>query len=330
MTSLPPFVHVLEGRTRAGVLYVSDGAAVLRADLVSATPADGGPRELTADQLASVLDAPPRAFTPLAALVPSAIASNVFRTADSVPIAAKYVELLRSMQRALVLGTTGDRGVLTIREGSTVLGALMPVAVDPEPLPEPRTPFGMLFAQAILTHGFTRVSEVAGVDQGATAEAPAHRVHVLQRIQGEHREPSYFVVTGGLSYRPLEALQPSSMIRFELAAWTAQHDPSLARMLSALGRIIHDATRRGTPYYLGDTMAFEGDTIFGWPAVLLARMFTGIPTAWGPVDVARVVPIDEAERDRARNDPFGGWGLVTELENMDVQEVLGRWYARRS
>src|SRR5687768_18585268 len=107
----PPFPYLAHGRSRDGVAFVTDGAIVLRADLVAGV-AGSGARELSAEQLALSLEAAQGARARLADLVPAA--PGIFRTSDGVAIAEKYVRLLLTIGRPLELATSGPRGVIVL------------------------------------------------------------------------------------------------------------------------------------------------------------------------------------------------------------------------
>lgn len=139
----PSLIYQAHGRAADGFEYVTDGGLVLRRDLVEASPSPDGVRELSAEQLAPSLSASATAYFGLRDLVPSRVTQAVFRTPDDVPLAETYVRLLGALGRPIVLGTSGPRGVVVVRSGADVLGAVMPVALPPElgsPTPAQRWP----------------------------------------------------------------------------------------------------------------------------------------------------------------------------------------------
>ena len=583
----PTLVYRVHGRAADGTAFVSDGAILVRGDLVEPVASTEGLQTITADQIAGMLRTPPAALTKLGDLAPSRVAAGMFRTPDDVALAEKYVRILASLERPLVLGTTVPRGIVVVRDGSEVIGALMPVAMPPEvgtylpppapgaergrveafsaearfgrvglvgghealfelralvglapdllvhalvdadvrldpdgmrrvvwmwpagtprppqaapPAPPPRvrwpsrvafdglfqngllgefdggtwarllvkllgritddvdeeevfaalsavylvggvehtsgrragmegiylardvraeheasvqaavTEFAAVYgvedvvvddpldvtsvfrglgrafeaagraervylvgdrkpfvvirerivsygpfttvlehrpeparpavetsADAIFLSGFaqsilstaTRIVQVASLKVDESPEAPGFCVHVLERVFGERQEGSFFLVTNGLSARPLRATGPGGVVRFELATWSDRHDAELARTIAHIGRAIHEIAAPGSiPFRLGHTITTDSPAWMGWSRILLAGMIKPVQTPSGAVEVLRAVPISDAEDEilRQRDPMFGGQGFVTELENRDFRATLARWY----
>jgi hypothetical protein len=187
---------------------------------------------------------------------------------------------------------------------------------------------------AIAGHGVTGVRLRASLTMPETDTAPAHRVQALARLFGEGVEPSSFVVTVGFGSRPLGATGPGCLARFELMAWVDQIElpgldaPDVLRALSSLGRMIHHNAQPGSaPWQLGHTLTVPDEGMAGWNHFLLARSVRPIETELGPVDVARVLPLDRAEAEavQAMPDMLGGWGFVTERESADPAGTLARF-----
>jgi hypothetical protein len=122
-----PFVHRVRGTVR-GVLFVSDGSALVPADRVIALPDPAGVREIPAEGLASLLELAAGArATPLASLTKSLTCAGAFCTTDDVAIQEKYVWLFGSLGRDLTLYTTGPSSPIVVAQGRQVLGTVMPV-----------------------------------------------------------------------------------------------------------------------------------------------------------------------------------------------------------
>jgi len=190
------------------------------------------------------------------------------------------------------------------------------------------------FIDRICGHGVTDVrgGPVLGVRE--TDTAPAHRVIALSRVLGDRVERSSFLVTAGFGTRPLGAVEPGSLSRFELMAWVDEialpglSPPDVLAALSTLGRIVHSmATPGAPPWHAGHTINLPDEGLAGWNRFLLARALRPVETEVGPVDVVRVLPIHEAEAIELRDSPdmMGGWSLVTRLENQDPAGVIGRF-----
>lgn len=189
-------------------------------------------------------------------------------------------------------------------------------------------------AGGIAGHGVTGVRLGPSLRVPETAAAPAHRVQALARVFGEEVERSTFVVTVGLGTRPLGATGPGCLGRFELMAWVdgidlpGLHPPDVLVALSSLGRMIHGVAQPGSaPWQLGHTLTLPDEGLGGWNRFLLARSVRPLETELGPVDVARVLPIDDAEAAelRATPDMLGGWAFVTKCESASPSGTLARF-----
>lgn len=190
------------------------------------------------------------------------------------------------------------------------------------------------FVNAIGGHGVTGVKRLAVTSCNAP-DAPAHNIHAFYRLFGtdERREgDGLFVVTTGLGLTPLRSAVAHSLSRFELFTWVDTLELAGSDVLvglSALGRLLHaQATADAAPWFLGHTMSFApGDGLGGWDSFLFARHSRPVETSVGPVDLARVVPLTPAERQRTREqaDLLDGAGFVLELENRDYRGMLARW-----
>jgi hypothetical protein len=205
----------------------------------------------------------------------------------------------------------------------------------PRPVPRPQS-FVHAFAERFLLGDVTAITSVARLELDATPIVPAHNVHVLQRsLTGGRVEPVFFVVTDGLSSRPLASSGPHALHRFELVTLSARHDRDLRAALSWLGESIHAMTSApgAPPIALGHiiTIGTSGG-LRGWPAFLLARCTGPFDGPWGTTELARVLPISDDERAtlRAQEIVMDGFSFVTAAENRDFGDVLDRWYARTS
>ena len=132
----PTFVFSVH-TTVGGAQYVSDGALLVRADLVTPSPDPAGTRGTPPAQVASWLAAsvPGGAgarSTRLSELVASRMTEAVWRTPDDVAIGARYVDILHAIGRPVVLLTTGATSPIVVHDGATAIGVLMPVRLAPE------------------------------------------------------------------------------------------------------------------------------------------------------------------------------------------------------
>ena len=200
---------------------------------------------------------------------------------------------------------------------------------DPSPVFDSKAGFRRLF-ETIQAHGCTRLEVVDTFEAAEHREAPSFAIHVLRRWFGEHPEPSYFLLTDGLSTWPLGATAPGSIQRMELLLWSDRYDHALISTFILIGRSLHAlATPGGAPFFTGHTLsASPGMSFMGWPHVLLSAFKLASPMSEAGFDVIRLMPITKPERERihSRPDPLGGWSFVTELENTQFSATLARWY----
>ena len=191
------------------------------------------------------------------------------------------------------------------------------------------------FVNAIGGHGVTGVKRLA-VTSCEAPGAPPHNIHAFYRLFGtdERREADgLFVITTGLGLQPLGSAVEHSLSRFELFTWVDTLELAGSDVLvglSALGRLLHaQATPDSAPWFLGHTLSFApGDGLGGWDSFLFARHGRSVETSVGPVDLARVMPLTPAERQRTREQEtmLDGAALVVELENRDYRGTLARWH----
>lgn len=183
-------------------------------------------------------------------------------------------------------------------------------------------------------HGVSGVQGGPVLGVGESDAAPAHRVISLSRVVGGRVENTKLIVTAGLGTRPLGAVEPGSLQRFELMAWVDEiplpglSPPDALAALSTIGRIIHSSAKPGAaPWHAGHTITFPDEGLAGWNRFLLARAMRPVDTEVGAVDIVRVLPITQQEATELQTNPdmMGGWGLVTRLENTDMEGVLARF-----
>lgn len=136
----PHLVYRLQGATGDGTLYVTNGAAILRAAIVEGIPSPEGVQVLSEPQIAAILQTVTTTTCELAALVPStAVGVVAFRTPDGVYLSDVTVQLLRGLGGAITLGTSGARGVVLVTRDGVLVGAVMPLA-PPTPPEAPVAP----------------------------------------------------------------------------------------------------------------------------------------------------------------------------------------------
>jgi hypothetical protein len=112
-----PFTFRARGVVR-GVAFVSDGAVLLRADVVAGAPDPNGVAEIPEGELAQGLTvATGSRPTVLAELEPAT--AGAFRTRDGVGLAERHVELLRALGRPITLWTAGPKAPIRVAEGGT-------------------------------------------------------------------------------------------------------------------------------------------------------------------------------------------------------------------
>ncbi|MFO0591147.1 MAG: hypothetical protein U0441_26615 [Polyangiaceae bacterium] len=128
------------GRTSWGVDYVSDGSLLILAELCDLSPF-GGYTEIPASFLDASLTRAPAVWAPLETLVPSQLRADVSWAPGDVALANGYVGQLRALGRTLDLGPFGPKDAVLIREGTRMIGMLMPLDYPPErPIPRPAEP----------------------------------------------------------------------------------------------------------------------------------------------------------------------------------------------
>lgn len=197
----------------------------------------------------------------------------------------------------------------------------------------PPSSFAQAFATRFWVGGVKAIRTIARHDVAASASAPAHSVQVIQRILTDDVVEGWrYLITDGLSARPLTASRPGALRRFELMTMTDQHDRTLLDTFASIGEMIHQITASpdAAPIELGHTIRIGGTGIRGgWTTFLLARITSPVEGPWGETEIAQLVPITLDERDelRGRQDMFQGSGFVTMLENQDFQALIDRWYA---
>ncbi len=210
---------------------------------------------------------------------------------------------------------------------------------DPRPAPAPRAPAaGPFDAKALLGHfaasiaaSGSIVKQVGSLDYPAHHETPSFTIHVLERVFGERREGSFFVVTNGLSQTALPGGgQGVTLSRFELVTWTTAHDLKLLDTIASVGTALHAMAARGSRFALGHSISTGAPGFMGWPRVMLSRMSRPLELAHGAVDVARVTPITNEEWAEKQalfpDDIMGGYPYVTTLEHRGFDELLARWH----
>ena len=250
---------------------------------------------------------------------------------------AKIIGLLETAQyaRFLIVGDAFAQRVLQAYAARKAAAAApAPVPPPPAPAPAPPSSFAQAFATKYWVGGVKSIKSLARHDVAASAAAPAHAVHVIQRILTDDVVEGWrYIVTDGLSARPLVATSSRALRRFELMTMTDRYDLALLDTFSSIGEMIHQLTASpdAPPIELGHTIRVDGNGIRGgWTVFLLARAASPIAGPWGETELVQLVPITLEERDqlRSREDMFQGSGFVSTLENQDFPALLHRWYAR--
>ncbi|MFO0613661.1 MAG: hypothetical protein U0414_13780 [Polyangiaceae bacterium] len=190
------------------------------------------------------------------------------------------------------------------------------------------------FIDRISGHGVSGVESGPAIRVGESEAVPGHRVMALSRVLGRRVEGTKLIVTAGFGTRLLGAVERGSLHRFELMAWVDEislpglSPPDVLAALSTMGRIIHTSAKPGAaPWHAGHTLTFPDEGLAGWNRYLLARAMRPVDTEFGAVDIVRVLPISHQEALELQTSPdmMGGWGLVTRVENADLEGVLARF-----